>query len=372
MVRSAIVQDWFFTPGGSERVADELATLLPGAPIHTSFADAPSIRRYGDRLRTWPLQRLLPGTRAYRRFLPMYPLWFGHLNLLDADVVVSSSSAFAKAVRTRPTAIHVAYIHTPMRYAWDVEGYLAGSSVSPVTALAARTIRPWLQRWDRAAAQRPTALVANSEIVKERIRRYWGRDATVVHPPVDVDEIELSTQDDGFLLVAARMLAYRRLDLAVAAASSLGRQLVVVGDGPERRRLEAMASSTVRFAGTLDRPTLLDLFARCHAYVVPGVEDFGIAPVEAMAAGKPVIAFGQGGAAETVVDGSTGVLVQQQSVEAFADAIDDLDNRSFDPSVIRARADQFSTRVFRRRMREILLANGAPKELLATEADEND
>lgn len=365
MPSSALVQDWFYTPGGSERVVAELAQLLPDGPIHTSFADEPSVRRYGSRLRTWPLQRVSPGTRSYRRFLPLYPFWFDRLDLREHDVVVSSSSAFAKAVRTRPEIPHVAYIHTPMRYAWDLDGYLEGSSLSPMTRLAARTLRPWLQRWDRDTARRPTMLVANSETVRNRVRRYWDRDAVVVHPPVDVDEIALSTHDDGYLLVAARMLAYRRLDIAVSAAAKLGRELVVVGDGPERARLQSLAGPTIRFAGKVDRTALLDLFSRCHAYVVPGVEDFGIAPVEAMAAGKPVIAFGQGGAAETVVNGVTGLFVQDQTVDAFAEAIEAADARSFDRSAIRARAEQFAAPVFRRRMREILLANGAPAELLA-------
>jgi len=350
MARSALVQDWFYTPGGAERVMGELAQLLPEAPIYTSFADAESARHYGARLRTWPLQRVFPGTRAYRRFLPLYPWWFGGMNLRSYDLVVSSSSAFAKAVRTRPNAVHVAYVHAPMRYAWDLETYLSGSSFSLGTRVGGRLLRPLLRRWDVATSRRPNVIVANSAAVQARIQRFWGRESEVVHPPVDVSGIELGTRDDGFVLIAARMLAYRRLDLAVDAANTLGRELVLVGDGPERQRLEARAAATIRFAGTVDRATLLDLLARCHAYLVPGEEDFGIAPVEAMAAGKPVIAYAAGGALETVIDGETGLLFHEPSSASLADAIRRLDSASFDPQRIRRNAERFDASVFRSRM----------------------
>jgi glycosyltransferase involved in cell wall biosynthesis len=366
--RSAVVQDWFFTPGGSEQVALELARLLPGSDVFTSFADAPSRAALGDRLRTWPLQRLVGPTRRYRSFLPLYPLWFGRLDLRGYDLVVSSSSAFAKAVRTRDSARHIAYIHTPMRYAWDLEGYVAGSSLAPGSRGAARTLRPWLQRWDRATAQRPGILIANSATVRERIRRFWGRDAEVIHPPVVMDDIAVSYRDDGYLLIAARMLAYRRLDLAVDACSRLGRELVVVGDGPERKRLESRAGPKVRFVGSVDRPALLNLFSRCHAYLVPGVEDFGIAPVEAMAAGKPVVGFRGGGVAESVLNSQTGVLFESQTADAMAGAIEQLDGLRLDPTRIRARAEDFSTAVFRQRFVELFERLGVDRDLYLNDA----
>ena len=369
MTGVAIVHDFFVAEGGGELVALELARLLPSATVHTSFFDP---RQFGDRIdparvRTWPLQRLLGPTPHFRPFLPLYPAWFSFLDLRGYDLVVGSSVAFTNAVRTRPDAIHISYVHTPMRYAWDLDTYLAGSSVSRISGVAARMIRPALQRWDRWAARKPDLLVANSETVRERIRRLWGRDAEVIYPPVDVAGIPLSTRDDGYLLVAARMLAYRRLDLAVAAATALGRELVVVGDGPERARLEAMAGSTVRFLGHVDRPTLVDLFARCHAYLVPGVEDFGIAPVEAMAAGKPVIAFRAGGATETVVEGRTGVFFEQQEVASLAEAIERLDGIVFAPADIRARAQEFDAGVFRRAWRDLLARQGVDPSLYSAE-----
>lgn len=363
--RCAVVHDFFIAESGGEQVALELARLLPTADVYTSFFDD---RIFGSRLsparvRTWPLQRLLGPTRRFRLLLPLYPIWFGRLDLRAYDLVISSSVAFSHAVRTRPGAVHVSYVHTPMRYAWDLDAYLDRSTWSLPSRVAARTIRPALRRWDRATSTRPNVLVANSRTVQDRIRRLWGRDAEVIYPPVDVEGIPLSLRDDGYLLVAARMLAYRRLDLAVAAATALGRELVVVGDGPENARLRGMAGPTVRFLGHVDRPTLVDLFARCHAYLVPGVEDFGIAPVEAMAAGKPVVAFREGGAAETVVDGETGIFFERQEVASLAEAIERLDGLAFDPVVIRARAQEFDTSVFRGAWRELLTRVGVDPSL---------
>ncbi len=354
--RGALVHDFFVAEGGGESVAVELARLLPDATVHTSFFYA---RRFGDRIdparvRAWPIQRLTGPTRHFRAFLPLYPLWFSTLDLRGAGLVVSSSVAFAKAVRTGPRDVHVAYIHTPMRYAWDLDAYLRGSSFSAPSRLAARTIRPALQWWDRETARRPDVLVANSATVRERIRRLWGRDAEVIHPPVDVDEIAPSDADDGYLLVLARLLRYRRIDLAVAACTRLGRRLVVVGDGPELAGLRRLAGPTVEFRGFVPRAEAIDLLRRCHAYLVPGIEDFGIAPVEAMAAGKPVIAFRAGGATETVVDGVTGVFFDAQTPDALAQAIERLDSLWRDRATIRAQAERFSRAEFGRQFTELL------------------
>ena len=208
-------------------------------------------------------------------------------------------------------------------------------------------------------AKRAGVIVAISETVRDRIRETWGREAvTVIYPPVDTSEIAVSDRDDGFLLVAARLLAYRRIDLAVAAATSVGRDLIVVGDGPELERLQARAGPSVRFMGRVDRTTLLDLFARCHAYLVPGEEDFGIAPVEAMAAGKPVVALRAGGARETVIDGVTGVLFDRPVVDDLIEALDRLDSTTWDPAALRAQAEQFDTTVFVQRWRALLVEMG--------------
>ena len=363
---AAVVQDWFFTPGGSERCAVEFARLLPEATVHTSFFD-PAYAAVIDpsRVHAWPLQRLFGATRRYRMFLPFYPIWFSSLDLRDRDLVLTDSSAFAYAVRTGDRTLHVSYVHTPMRYAWDLESYLGGAGMGGVASVGARALQPWLQRWDREMSKRPDVVVGNSTAVRDRIRAIWGRDAEVIHPPVATTEIAVSASDDGFLLVAARLLAYRRIDLAIEAANRLKRDLVVVGTGPEEAMLRSIAGPTVRFAGMVDRRTLLDLFQRCHAYVVPGEEDFGIAPVEAMAAGKPVIAFRAGGALDTVVEGRTGVFFDSPDADSLAQAIGESEGITIDSADIRRHAESFDTAVFHREWRALLLRHGAPRELIS-------
>jgi glycosyltransferase involved in cell wall biosynthesis len=365
---SALVHDYFVQDGGAERCAIELAGLLPSAPVHTTFFDA---ERFGSRLdarrvRMWPLQRALGPTPRFRALLPLYPVWFSLMDLRQAELVVSSSVAFTKAVRTSRSAIHISYVYTPMRFAWDLDTYLARSSYGLPARLGARTIRPLLRVWDRRTGRRPDVLVAISEEVRARIRRLWGRDARVIHPPVDTDEIRLSDTDDGFYLVAARLLAYRRIDLAIEACRLLGRELVVVGEGPERSRLERLAEGAhVRFAGHVDRSALLDLFGRCHAYLLPGVEDFGIAPLEAAAAGKPVAAFRAGGALETVQEGVTGVFFDRPEGRAMADALLRLDTLEVEPARLRAHAERFDRRVFLDRWRSLLAELGVDPSLYA-------
>ena len=368
--RPAIVHDFFIQDGGAERCAVEFARLLPTATVETTFFDA---GRFSDRIdparvRAWPLQRLLGPTDHFRALLPLYPVWFSTRDLRDRDLVISSSVAFCKAVRTRRDAVHVSYVYTPMRYAWDLETYLAGSSLSLPSRIAARTIRPVLRRWDVRTGKRAGVIVAISETVRERIRTAWGREAdAVIYPPVDTAEIPVSHRDDGFLLVAARLLAYRRIDLAVAAATRLGRDLIVVGDGPERRRLAAAAGPSVQFLGQVDRAVLLDLFARCHAYLVPGEEDFGIAPIEAMAAGKPVVALRAGGVRETVVDGVTGTFFDAPESDSLVDAIERLDGLRMDHALIRRRAEEFDRLVFLDRWRELLRRHDVAPSLLAAD-----
>ena len=367
--RAAIVHDFMVTEGGAERCALEFAELLPSAELYTTFFDE---RRFGDRIdparvRPWPLNRVLGPTSRFRSLLPLYPAYFTSLDLRGADLVLSSSIAFSKAVRTRADAMHISYVYTPLRYAWDLDAYLDGSSHGAAARLGARFLRPPLQRWDRWTSSRPDVVVAISRTVQERIKRLWGRDSEVIYPPVNVDEVGLSGRDDGFLLVASRMLAYRRLDLVVGACRRLGRRLVLVGDGPERARLEAMAGPETTFLGHVGRGRLLEMFASCSAYVVPGVEDFGIAPVEAMAAGKPVVAFRAGGATETVVEDVTGVFFEEATVESLASAIERVEHLRFDPQSIRRHAERFDRRVFLAAWRDLFQRLGVDPSLYSAE-----
>lgn len=363
-MEAAIVHDYFVQDGGAEHVAIELAGLLPKADVYTTFFDAATFGARLDptRVHAWRFNRSF-GRDHFRAFLPLYPLYFSQLDLRRARLVVSSSSAFSKAVRTGRRALHVAYIHSPMRFAWGLDDYLRDSSFRAPSRMAAWLLRAPLAAWDRETARRPDVLVANSETVRQRIRRFWGRDAEVIHPVVDTTEFRPSTGDDGYLLVAARLLAYRGVDLVVDAATATGRELVIAGDGPERSRLERIAGPSVRFVGHVPRPALVDLFERCHAYVVAGVEDFGIAPVEAMACGKPVVAFARGGVTETVEDGLTGVLFHDQTAHALVAALDKLDGLKFDPTVVRARAERFDRSHFIDAWRTLLAREGVENQL---------
>jgi glycosyltransferase involved in cell wall biosynthesis len=363
---AAIVHDYFVQDGGAERVAIELARLLPGAEVFTTFFD-PLV--FGDRLdparvHPWRLNAAFLRPR-FRAMLPVYPAYFSTLDLRDRDFVLSNSSAFAKAARTSRRATHVAYIQAPMRFAWQYETYASGSSLSLPARVAGRLLGAPLRTWDRRTSQAPDVLVANSHNIRNRIRRFWARDSEVIHPPVSVEEFNVPAHDGGYLLVAARLLAYRRIDLAVDAATINGRELVVVGDGPERRALEARAGKNVRFEGVIERARLVDLVAGCAAYVVPGEEDFGIAPVEAMACGKPVIALGRGGTAETVIDGVTGVLFDDQTPTGLVEAIARLESLTLDASRIREHARRFGTERFRNEFRDLFRRLGVDPSLYA-------
>jgi glycosyltransferase involved in cell wall biosynthesis len=348
VARAALVHDWFVQDGGAEKCAVELARLFPSADIWTTFFDEHVFGNRIDpaRVHRWPVQRVVDG-RRFRSLLPAYPLYFPLVDVRDAELVISSSVAFTQAVRTRRDAVHVSYVYTPMRFAWDQEAYLGSApSSGRLGVLGARLLKGPLRTWDRWAARRPDVIVAISEVVRKRIRSRWRRDAEVIHPPVDLSEFRVTGSDDGYLLVASRLLPYKRIDLAIAAAQSLGRELVVAGDGPERTRLEAMALQTggrhnVRLLGHAPRDQLVELIEGCHAYLVPGQEDFGIAPIEAMACGKPVVAFRAGGVTESVVDGVTGVFFDDPDAPSLAAAIERTDAMSWDAAAIRARAEAF-------------------------------
>ena len=349
--RVAITTDWLTSFGGAERVLHHLRLLYPSAPIFTSVFEP---ARLPVELRTWDvrstfLQRF-PLVRYYSRLLlPLMPAAFDQLDLRDYDVVITASSAFSKNVRVASGARNVCYCHTPPRYLWDLtDQYL---SITART-VAGPTLR-WLREADRRASQRVDEFVANSSTVAERIRRAYGREARVIFPPVDTDRIQPNGRPaEDFYLVVSRFVPYKRVDLAVAACTRLGRKLVVVGTGPETARLRAAAGPTVSFTGALTDEAVADLYARCRAFVFPGFEDFGIAPVEAQAAGRPVIAFGAGGATETVVDGQTGVFFHEQTVDALVRAIEQLENTEFDPAVCRANAMRFDATIFRERIKE--------------------
>jgi glycosyltransferase involved in cell wall biosynthesis len=352
--RVAVVHDWLTIPGGSEQVVMELLEMFPGAELFTSVYDpAPWPALITDRLvHASPLSRIPGASRHYPKLLPLMNAAFRAFDLSGFDLVLSSSHACAKNVRTPAHVLHVCYCHTPMRYAWE-EDFMDGERLPRALRLALPPLLAWLRRQDLAGAAGPDAFVANSAHVAARIRRYYGRDAEVVNPPVDVERfLALERSPRDYYLVFGRVVPYKRADLAVAACASLGRRLKVAGDGRalEALRAQARGAPLVELLGAVSDGQRDELLAGARGLLFPGEEDFGIVPVEAQAAGVPVIAYGVGGARETVIDGRTGVLFAEQSAPSLAAAIERFEGLELQAVDVRASARRFGRERFRAEM----------------------
>jgi glycosyltransferase involved in cell wall biosynthesis len=368
--RVALVHDWLNQYGGAERVLEHLVDLFPGAPIFTSIYDRrrlPAAYEAWDIRTTW-MDRL-PGIYAHHQvYFPLYAMAFAAMRVAGGgtspghpqkrggetvDLVISNKSGFCHAIRTGSVP-HLCYCLAPTRYVWQFDSYAAREQLSGAARLLLNPLVQLLRRWDFAAAQRSTLhFVAISREIQSRIRRYYHRDSVVVYPPVDVDRFvplaNPSDRTDAYLVVS-RLVPYKRIDLAVRAFSELGLPLVIAGEGRDRPALEALAGPTVRFLGRVPDADLPDLLASCRAFIFPGEEDFGIAPVEAQAAGRPVIAYRAGGALDTVIEGRTGAFFDDPTVESLAAAVGAFDADALDPADIRAHAETFSVSRFRREL----------------------
>jgi glycosyltransferase involved in cell wall biosynthesis len=357
-VRSAVVHDWLPVFAGAERVLAEILEVVPNADVFTlvDFLEGSDREFLRDRrVETSFIQRLPGARKSYRRYLPLAPLAIEQFDLRDYDLVVSSSYIVAKGAITGPDQLHVSYVHTPIRFAWDQQfdylELLRGRSA--LSRAVFRATLHYLRMYDVSTASRPDHLVVNSDYVRRRVEKYWRRDATVIHPPADLPGVtptRAGTAGEGYYVTVSRLVPYKRIDLIVDAFSGMPeKKLVVVGDGPERRNLEARAGSNVQFVGHVSAAQKRDYLERARAFVFAAREDFGIAPVEAMSAGIPVLAYGVGGARETVIDGETGLFFDEQSPSSIEDAVRRFENGSAvnDFRAIRAHADQFSSVRFR-------------------------
>ena len=355
--RVAIAHDWLTIRGGSETVVLELLEMFPQAELYTSIYDpAPWPAQITDRpVHTTWLDRVPGAQRHYPKLLPLMTLAFDTFDLSSYDLVISSSHANAKNVRTGPETLHVCYCHTPMRYAWEPE-FLEGE-IGARTRRALSPVLSWLRRRDLRGASRPDAFVANSAHVADRIRRYWGRDSTVVHPPVDLDSfLPLTRAPQDYYLVLGRVVPYKRVDLAVRGAALAGREVKVAGDGRAMESVRQVAGPEAQLLGRVSDADRDQLLGGARALLFPGEEDFGIVPVEAQAAGVPVIAYGVGGATETVQDERTGVLFAEQTAAALAAAVARFEGLQFDERAIRANARRFGRDRFRTEMAEVILS----------------
>jgi glycosyltransferase involved in cell wall biosynthesis len=359
-LRVALVHDWLTGMRGGERCLEVFCELFPDADLYTLLHVPGSVSPVIERRRivTSFLQRLPAAAARYRYYLPLFPAAMRAFDFSAYDLVLSSSHAVAKAARPRRGATHVCYCFTPMRYIWDLYDDYFGARAPLAARLGMPPIAAALRRWDRRTSARVGRFVAISHFVADRIRRVWGRDSDVIHPPVDVARFSIA--DDGardYYLVVSALVPYKRVDIAVEAATRMGRRLLVVGSGPEAARLRALAGPSVEFLGWRDDTRVAELYARARAVLFPSMEDFGIVPLEAMAAGRPVVAYGVGGATETVIgldgDGAaTGVFFPEQSVESLVGAMTTLEANAhrFEPKTLRRHAEAFDRPLFRDRV----------------------
>jgi glycosyltransferase involved in cell wall biosynthesis len=361
-MKIAVVHDYFTQLGGAEKVVEELMRMLPGADLHSTVAlpDRMPPGLAGVPVTTSWMQNL-PGMRDYYRlYFLLYPLALPSLDLSAYDLVLSSSSGYAKGVRSNRDAIHVCYCHTPMRWAWSFESYSAREQMGAAKRFLLPHLVRGLREWDVSASRQPDHFIANSQTVAARIDRAYGRLAEVIHPPINLERFRPSPERGDYYIVLARLISYKRIDLAVRACTMLGRRLLVIGDGPDRERLMANAGPTVSFLGLLSDADVEYHAARCRALIFPGEEDFGMAPLEIAAAGRPTIAYRAGGAVETIIDGVTGIFFDRQEPEDLAAAIERFERIEWNTAALRRQAESFGTHVFHDRLRAFLAKVGAP------------
>ena len=358
-MKVALVHDWLTGMRGGEKVLEVLCELYPEADIltlvHERGSVSPKIERHN--IITSALQPFPWIRRNYRYFLPVFPVLIEQFDLDAYDLIISSSHSTAKAVVKTGKSIHISYCHSPMRYAWDqFDAYFGPARVgSRLSHWFYRPIMRYLATWDAATATRVDRFIANSQHISQRISRYYNRDATVVHPPVDTDFYHPNQTIPGshFLIVSA-LVPYKKIELAIKASQQIGAQLRIIGDGPDRQRLVRYAGSQVEFLGQVSDEILRDEYRCAAAVLMPGKEDFGIVPVEAQACGRPVVALASGGVLETIIDGHTGVLVQGSTADDFAKGMERVRSQSFNLELIRSHAEKFSRERFLEQMKNII------------------
>ena len=354
-MRVAVIHDWLPLVGGAERVLEQLLELYPNADIYTLFDgvsrdDAPFLKNRN--IITSGLQKFPWVKKYYRNLLPLLPYAIEQFDLRHYELIVSSSSAVAKGIISSPDQLHVCYCHSPMRYAWDLQAhYLKHTGLS--SGLRSTFIRYVLHKmriWDVVSSNRVDAFVANSSYIAERINKTYRRESTVINPPVNIARFQIQTKKEDFYLAASRQVPYKRIDLIVEAFKQCpDKQLIVIGDGPEHKKIKALAGANVQILGFQSDAVLVDYMRRAKAFLFAAQEDFGILPVEAQACGTPVIAYGRGGARETVIDKRTGLLFDEQTVPSLLDAIERFERLKdqFNPNDIRQHATSFSEKQFK-------------------------
>ena len=359
-MKVALVHDYLNQMGGAERVVMALHQVFPDAPIYTSIYDPdrvdPAFRQMD--IRTTFMQKLPLVTKHHQPYLPFYPFAMESLDLRGYDLVLSSSSAFGKGVITKPETLHICYCHTPMRWCWNYAEYVEREQLGKMGRRVLPFLITGLRIWDQTSAMRVDHFIANSPVIAERIAKYYRRESVVIPPPVDAARFPFDpgTLPEDYFLIVSRLIPYKRVDLAIQACNMLGLPLVVIGSGRDEEPLKKLAGPTVRFTGRLSDEEVLHYFTHCRAFLFPGEEDFGITPLEAQASGRPVIAYGAGGALASVVEGVTGLFFRQQTAESLATVLASFDELQFDPQTIRNHALEFDLPRFHRRILQFVEA----------------
>lgn len=347
-MKIAIAHDYLIQMGGAERVVEVFHNMYPDAPIYTTVFNSNSLLdnlRDADIRSTW-LQWIPGVTGNFKRVLPLYPLAIRDLDFQDFDIVVSSSSAFMKSIRVPKHTFHLCYCHTPMRFAWDYDTYMERQTHPGLMKRLLKIYMKYLKQWDRNTSRFVNQFVANSSVVQSRIRKYYQRDAEVIFPPINTARFNASAQIGDYYLIVSRLVSYKRIDLAVEAFNRNGLKLVIVGEGPDMQRLVNMAKPNITFAGRLGDEDVTKMMAECRALLFPGEEDFGITPLEANAAGRPVIAYEAGGALDTIIPYQNGIFFKEQQVDHVQKAITELENHPWDVQAIMEHARKFDEQRF--------------------------
>lgn len=354
-MKVAIIHDWLTGMRGGERVLEAICELYPEADIFTLVYKKGQIggpiedhRIYESFINRFPF-----AATKYRHYLPLFPTAIEKFDLRAYDLVISSSHCVAKGVITKPNTVHVSYIHSPMRYVWDLYyDYFSKAQTNPISRTIIAIAANYLRTWDVASSARIDLLIANSRFVSRRIKKYWGRDSVVVNPPVDISRFAPIEQKGDYYLVVSALVPYKRIDLAVEAFNRNGLPLKIVGSGPELDRLKKMAKSNIQFLGSPSDAEVVQLYAQAKAFIFPGEEDFGITPLEAMASGTPVIAYGSGGILETVIAGRTGLLFAEQTADSLNQAIIKAQDISWDPKAMHQHANGFNRHHFQHQLQD--------------------
>ncbi|WP_138494615.1 glycosyltransferase [Paenibacillus pinistramenti] len=353
-MKIAIAHDYLIQMGGAERVVEVLHDMYPDAPIFTTVSHGnrlPESLKNADIRTTW-LQNF-PGVKTnFKKMLPLYPLAIRDFDFRGYDIVLSSSSAFVKSIEVPKNTFHLCYCHTPMRFAWDYDTYMERESQPSMLKKLLKVYIRQLKSWDQRTSSNVNQFVANSSVVQRRIQNYYQRDAEVIFPPINTSRFRSSSEVEDYYLIVSRLVSYKRIDLAVEAFNQSGLPLYIVGDGPDRKRLAEMAKPNVKFLGRLEDGQVNELMSKCRAFIFPGEEDFGITPLEANAAGRPVIAYQAGGALDTIVPYVNGVFFRNQKVDDLLAAVGEVERHAWNVSQIMGHAKKFDEDTFKQQFKQ--------------------